>query len=206
MEKRYELQLLISDGQNIPVPGCFNRVYLNTVNSFVKDIFYLIADRDKARELGLRAQEQDIAAASRHIIKYTRMEPRRSGEKAFAGPEIHATYALGRLRPNLPFMGVQELLGKFESRLDKKLSANAHREDDFARQLRLMRRTVLLSRSLLGSKDSLKRYMRLVQNSFLETDVNAGFHLEYYCDLTQTNNCRFAAGMRDKVAKIQLTF
>lgn len=79
-------------------------------------------------------------------------------------------------------MAVQEMLAKFERRLDKRLEGYVWREDDFARQLRLMRRTVLLSRAMLGAKHSLKRYMFLVHNSFLETDVNAGFHLEYYCD------------------------
>jgi hypothetical protein len=40
-----------------------------------------------------------------------------------------------------------------------------------------MRRTVLLSRVMRGSKNSLKRYINLVQNSFLETDVNGLYAL-----------------------------
>lgn len=101
-----------SKDEKIPVPRCFNRVYLNTVNTFIKDIFSLIKDQNAARRLGLSAQEQDIAAASRHIIKFTRIEPRRSGEKAFAGPEIHATLCTRSPTPESPLHGCAGDVGK----------------------------------------------------------------------------------------------
>jgi hypothetical protein len=107
----------------INVPQCFNRIYLNTVNTFVKDIFVILADPDRSRSerFGIMAQEQDIAAAYTHIIKSARIETRKSGERVFAGPEIHATYSLGRVQRDLPFLNTQEILARFEHKLDAKL-------------------------------------------------------------------------------------
>jgi len=168
------------------IPTHFNRVYLNTVNTFVKDILNILPKRDISKRFGLIAHETDVAAALKHIVKVARVEPRRTSTKKLAvGPETHAIYTLGRLRANLPFMAVQDMLAKFEGKIDLQLADQPHQEDDFARQLRLMRRTVLLSRATLGDRESLKRYMSIVQNSIFETDINAGFHLEYYGDQTR---------------------
>jgi 5'-deoxynucleotidase YfbR-like HD superfamily hydrolase len=173
----------------IRVPEYFNRVYLNTVNTFLKDILHLLSSRETVKATGLKAKLPDVAAGLRHIVKVARIERRKGSITNIAvGPETHAIYTLGRLPPNLPFMGIQSMLSKFEEKLDRQLPEQPEREDDFERQLRLMRRTVLLSRASLGERESLNKYMTLVQNSFFETDINAGFHLEYYCDKTRAEH------------------
>jgi 5'-deoxynucleotidase YfbR-like HD superfamily hydrolase len=170
----------------IRVPEHFNRVYLNTVNTFLKDILQLRSNRESAKAADLTANVADVAAGLRHIVKFARIERRREAtSNTLLGPETHAIYTLGRLPPNLPFMNIQNMLARFEEKLDRQLPEQPEKEDDFERQLRLMRRTVLLSRASLGERASLNKYMNLVQGSFFETDINAGFHLEYYCDKTR---------------------
>jgi 5'-deoxynucleotidase YfbR-like HD superfamily hydrolase len=170
----------------IRVPEYFNRVYLNTVNTFIKDILQLSSNRETAKAADLTANVADVAAGLRHIVKFARIERRRGAtSNMVVGPETHAIYTLGRLPSNLPFMNIQNMLARFEEKLDKQLPEQPEKEDDFERQLRLMRRTVLLSSASLGDRASLAKYMNLMQSSFFETDINAGFHLEYYCDKTR---------------------
>ena len=164
-------------------PAFFSRVYLNTVNTFVKDILGLVAHNDvAARAFGIRARESDIAAASIHIIRTPRLETSRNSGRSIAGPEVHAAYVLGRLTQQVTVLNPLDALHTFERKLDDKLKNLSNSEDDTARRLRLMRRTAILSQAMLNSPPALERYVSLLQNSALEVDANAGFHLEYYCD------------------------
>lgn len=167
------------------IPSYFSRVYLNTVNTFVKDIVNLIANDDsKAKELGVVAREADLAAATIELIRSPKLELSRNPGTYFAGPEVHAAYMLGRLTKHVAVMKPAEALAGFERKIDGRLASltDGDAGGDTARRLRLMRRTAILSQAMLDSPPALSRYLFLLQNNALEMDANAGFHLEYYCD------------------------
>lgn len=162
------------------VPRYFDRVYPNTVNTFVRDIFQLTQDATAVRRLNLRPREAEIAAASRYIIRTAPLKMGRSLDSA--GPEVHAAYMLGRIINPAASVDAKKTLYTFEHKVSKVLKQIAIGDDDRARQHYLMRRTAMLSQSMLGDTDASKRYLVLLLDDRMESDVNAGFHLEYYGD------------------------
>lgn len=114
------------------IPGYFDRVYPNAVNTFVKDILRLAQDASAIKRLRLRPREAEIAAASRYIIRTAPLKVGRSLESA--GPEVHAAYTLGRIINPSASVDAKKALFTFEHRVSKVLSQIAHGDDDRARQ------------------------------------------------------------------------
>jgi nucleoside phosphorylase/5'-deoxynucleotidase YfbR-like HD superfamily hydrolase len=168
--------------RRLAIPRHFERIYPNTVNSFIKDIVLMTLDRGASRKLNLTQREADIAAASKYIIGTTKFGSSASRLAESAGPEVHAAYTLGRIQSPAAQTGAIDELRAFEKRLSAVIDHLHYTEERRARQIYLMRRTSVLSQSMLGDKDAAMRYLHLLLNDKLESDVNAGFHLEYYAD------------------------
>lgn len=178
------------------VPIFFRRVYLNTVNTFLKDIIHIVAnDPSRARQFGIHAREVNIAAATMAMIRAPRLDSAKVTDASYAGPEVHAAYTLGRLNGHTSVAEQLSALNSLEKKIDAKLLHLQDTDNDTSRRLRLMRRTSLLSQAVLGSPPALTRYITLLQNSAIESDANAGFHLEYYCD--QPRDARLPLCSRD---------
>jgi 5'-deoxynucleotidase YfbR-like HD superfamily hydrolase len=163
-----------------PIPKHFERVYPNTVNTFVKDILNISQDQDTAARLQVQFRQADVARACIRIIQSAPFSATRARESA--GPEVHAAYTLGRITNHAALMNASETLQGFEDKISRLLAQFPPHREDRSRQLRLMRRTAMLSLAMLGDTAASKRYLDLLLSDRLESDVNAGFHLEYYAD------------------------
>jgi len=152
------------------------RIYLNPVNEFVRDLISIINNRDIAEQFGIMVQEEHLAKAAKKILDDFKSETKLISLRR--APHIHAAYILGRVSN---IYRADRTLSEIEDVIRKRLQ-DTKIDEDAERHLRLFRRTVLLSQAKLGGRKALQRYIELLHNSYLEMDINAGFHLEYYCD------------------------
>jgi 5'-deoxynucleotidase YfbR-like HD superfamily hydrolase len=174
-------------GHSPPIPiqqrslDLLGRIYLNPVNEFVRDLISIINNRDIAKRFGITAQEEHLAKAAKQILEEIKFETKFSSLRR--APHIHAAYILGRVSN---IYRADRTLAEIEKVIGKQLEATTI-DIDTERHLRLFRRTVLLSQAKLGGRKALQRYIELLHSSYLEMDINAGFHLEYYCDQPSQN-------------------
>jgi len=169
-------------GRRIAIPQHFARIYPNTVNAFIKDIVVMSLDARACRKLNITQREADVAAASKYIISTAKVGPNPSRLAEVAGPEVHAAYTLGRIQSPAAQTGAAGTLSDFETKLSDAIKTLHYTAERRARQIYLMRRTTVLSQAMLGDKEAALRYLDLLLKDKLESDVNAGFHLEYYAD------------------------
>lgn len=170
-----------NDSERVEIPEKFNRVYPNTVNSYIRDVISIISNPQRPDTFEINATDASIANAAKFIIKRSIRNKSFINENTLVGPEVHAAYVLGRVRTTQARNGAQDTLRAFEKTIEDTIETTDSSTDQ-SRYLRLMRRTALLSQAMLGSDEAAERYMRLLKNSYEETDVNSGFHLEYYLD------------------------
>jgi len=163
-----------------------SQVYLNPVNEFTRDIIeYIIPNESLSKQFGIYVQESSIAGAAKYILN--NWKPILKYDPHSRSPEVHAAYILGRIRNHYK---AQDTLAEFEKKINENIittireinQGSAENLEDTLRHLRLLRRTALLSQAKLGGRRALERYINYLHNSYLEMDINAGFHLEYYCD------------------------
>jgi len=172
---------------NLPMPipqrslELLGRIYLNPVNEFVRDLISIINNRDIAKQFGITVQEEHLAKAAKQILEDITSETQFSSSRR--APHIHAAYILGRVSN---IYRADRTLSEIEGFIGQQLQ-DTEIDEDTERHLRLFRRTVLLSQAKLGGRKALQRYIELLHNSYLEMDINAGFHLEYYCDQPSQN-------------------
>ena len=157
------------------------RIYLNPVNEFVRDLISIINNRDIAEQFGIMVQEEHLAKAAWKILDDFKSETKLISLRR--APHINAAYILGRISN---IYRADRTLSEIEDFIRERLRATEI-DEDTERHLRLFRRTVLLSQAKLGGRKALQRYIKLLHNSYLEMDINAGFHLEYYCDQPSQN-------------------
>ncbi len=185
-----------------------SQIYLNPVNEFIRDILeHIIPSQSLSSQFGFNIGVDEIAGAAIDILQKTKLKTKYDVNTRT--PEVHAAYILGRIRYDR--YGAQDTLAQLEKKLDRsirkqevKLESNMTRQDkphntfdnvsikgntisskdqDYTlRHLQLLRRSVLLSQAKLGGRKALERYIEYLHNSYLQMDINAGFHLEYYCD------------------------
>jgi 5'-deoxynucleotidase YfbR-like HD superfamily hydrolase len=159
--------------KKLAIPSYFNRVYPNTVNTFLKDMIY------EPPALGLNA---DIAEACRFIINNTDLTP-----GSFSNRITHAAYLLGRIDRTEPNSDSKKTLYALQNSVHKRLGLVANNAGHKAkpediRRLHLLGRTAILSLAMLGERDVIVPYLDKLLNDPIEDDVNCGFHLEYYGD------------------------
>lgn len=182
-----------SSNYNEALPNCqqearniLSQVYLNPVNEFTRDIIkFIIPEKSLCEQFDIYVPEPSIAVAAKYILK--NWKPIKKYDPYSRSPEVHAAYILGRIRNRYEADGT---LAEFEAKINvnindtiKEISQESTESlKDTLRHLRLLRRTSLLSQAKLGGRKALERYINYLHNSYLEMDINAGFHLEYYCD------------------------